>query len=347
MLLAQECLARRAPTRAPTKRYAGGSQEIAMTDFAFNRAWTHVLGAGHLTLGLMTPLARAPFEPADLARETALAARADALGIGALWTRDVPLIVPQGSAREAAVLDDPFIWLALLAGATRSAALGTAAAVLPLRHPLHVAKAAWSLDRLSGGRFILGVGSGDRPEELAPFGVDTAPEVLFRERWQTLVAALSTDADVRGELLASTGGYAPTPAPAARIPLLAVGTARQSLQWIAAHADGWATYHREEARQQGRIALWQRALEERAGGARKPFVQSLQLELLADPDAPAEALELGLRAGRIALLGYLERMAGLGVAHMLVNLQGPRPVADQLEELGREIVPRLSTLAVG
>jgi len=54
---------------------------------------------------------------------------------------------------------------------SRGAALGTAAVVLPLRHPLHVAKAAWSLDRLSGGRFILGVGSGDRPEELAPFGV--------------------------------------------------------------------------------------------------------------------------------------------------------------------------------
>jgi luciferase-type oxidoreductase len=321
-----------------------------MTDVAFNRAWGRVLGAGHLTLGLMTPLARMPGEPADLARETALAARADALGIAALWTRDVPLIVPQGiggqTRREAAVLDDPFIWLAMLAGATTSAALGTAAAVLPLRHPLHVAKAAWSLDRLSGGRFILGVGSGDRPEELAPFGVDTAPEVLFRERWQTLAAALSTDAEARDALLASTGGYAPTPAPDTRIPLLAVGTARQSLQWIAAHADGWATYHREEARQQGRIALWQRVLEERAGGAAKPFVQSLQLELLADPGAPAEPLELGLRAGRRALLDYFERMAGLGVAHMLVNLQGSRPIGEQIEELGREIVPRLPALAV-
>ena len=317
-----------------------------MTDAAFNRAYASVLGAGHLTLGLMTPLSRAPGEPADFARETALAARADALGFAALWTRDVPLIVPQGSAREAAVLDDPFVWLAVLAGATTSAALGTAAAVLPLRHPLHVAKAAWSLDRLSGGRFILGVGSGDRPEELAPFGVDTAPEVLFRERWQTLAAALSTDERTRVDLLEGTGGYAPTPPPASRIPLLAVGTARQSLQWIAAHADGWATYHREEARQQGRIALWQRALEERAGGVVKPFVQSLQLELLADPDAPAQPLELGLRAGRRALLGYLERMAALGVAHMLVNLQGPRPIGDQIEELGREIVPRLATLAV-
>src|SRR5206468_13073155 len=95
------------------------------------------------------------------------------------------------SAREAAVLDDPFVWLAALAAAAPTAAIGTAAAVLPLRHPLHVAKAAWSLDRLSGGRLILGLGSGDRPEELAAFGTGAAPETLFRERWMLLRAPLA------------------------------------------------------------------------------------------------------------------------------------------------------------
>jgi luciferase-type oxidoreductase len=314
----------------------------------FNRAWARVMTAGHLTLGLMTPLARTRDAPADFALETALAARADALGIAALWTRDVPLIVPQGSAREAAVLDDPFVWLAALAVAAPNVAIGTAAAVLPLRHPLHLAKAAWSLDRLSGGRMILGLGSGDRPEEFAAFGAGAAPEILFRERWELLRAALAPagDAHARARLLEAGGGFVPSPPPARRIPMMAVGSARQSLQWIAAHADAWATYHREEARQQGRIALWRRALIERASGADKPFVQSLQLELLEDADAPAEPLELGLRAGRHALLGYFERMAGLGVAHMLLNLQGARPIAEQLEELGAEVIPRLAAMAL-
>lgn len=309
---------------------------------AFNRAYGQVLGAGHLTLGLMTPLLRAPDAAADLPREMALAARAGALGIAALWTRDVPLIVPQGTAREAAVLDDPFVWLAALALAAPGTAIGTAAAVLPLRDPLHLAKTAWSLDRLSGGRMILGLGSGDRPEEFAAFGVGAERDAAFRQRWALLRAALAPEPAQRTPLLEATGGFAPTALPAACIPMLAVGSARQSLQWIAANADGWATYHREEARQQGRIALWQRALQERSGGAPKPFVQSLQLELLADPDAPATPLELGLRTGRHALLDYLGRMAGLGVAHMLLNLQGPRPIAEQVEELGAEIVPRLA-----
>jgi luciferase-type oxidoreductase len=310
----------------------------------YNPAYTQVLGAGRLTLGLMTPLERAPGAQADFARETALAARAGALGIAALWTRDVPLAIPQGSSGEAALLDDPFVWLAALALAAPGTAIGLGAAVLPLRHPLHLAKAALSLDRLSGGRLILGLGSGDRPEELAAFGVERPTEVLYRERWTLLRSALGRSDEERAAMLAATGGFVPGLAPGARIPMLTVGTARQSLQWIAAHADGWATYHREEARQQGRIALWQRALEERGGGVRKPFVQSLQLELLADQDAPATPLELGLRAGRHALLAYFERMARLGVAHMLLNLQGPRPVAEQIEELGAEVVPQLPAL---
>lgn len=323
-------------------------------DTGFNPAYTQVLGAGHLTLGLMTPLERPPGQASDPARELALASHAAALGVAALWTRDVPLIIPQGIAqggeREAAVLDEPFVWLAALAFAAPQAAIGTAAAVLPLRHPLHLAKAAWSLDRLSGGRMILGLGSGDRPEEFAAFGAEAGAgrDALFRERWTLLRAALAPASDpAHAPLLEATGGFAPTAPPQARIPLLAVGSARQSLQWIAAHADGWATYHREEARQQGRIELWQRALAERAGGVAKPFVQSLQLELLADLAAPAAPLPLGLRAGRHALLAYLERMAGLGVAHMLLNLQGPRTIAAQIEELGRDIVPRLAAMRVG
>ena len=57
------------------------------------------------------------------------------------------------------------VYLGLLAGLTERIALGVASIVLPLRHPAHVAKAAASVDVLSGGRLLLGVASGDRPEE--------------------------------------------------------------------------------------------------------------------------------------------------------------------------------------
>lgn len=308
----------------------------------FNTAYRQTLLAGRLTLGLMTPLARPPGAMADPAIELHLARLADTLGFAALWTRDVPVMLPQGE--ETAVLDEPFVWLTALAAATQRIALGTAAAVLPLRHPLHVAKAALSLNRLSNDRFILGLGSGDREAEFAIFQQDIALRGdVFRERWNLVRSALSPDAHERTALHEATGGHDLMAPPDARIGMLVVGSARQSLQWTAAHADGWATYHRDEARQQGRIGLWQTALRERAGGEAKPFIQSLQLDLLDDADAPAEPIELGLRAGRHALVDYLDRMEDAGVAHVLLNLarSSQRPAQDVVDELGREVLPRL------
>jgi luciferase-type oxidoreductase len=308
---------------------------------SFNDAHRRVFQTGRLTVGLMTPVDARPDQRADVDEAIELAALADRLGFAALWTRDVPLMVPQGSDNTASALDDPFLWLLALAGATREIAVGAAAIVLPLRHPLHVAKSALSLDRLSRGRFILGMGSGDRPAEFAAFGEDLEQRAeAFRSRWALVRAALSPEAGERAALTEATGGYEVLPAPTRRIPMIVVGSARQSLQWTATHADAWATYHREEARQEGRIELWQRALEQKGVGA-KPFVQSVQLELLADPDAPPEPLELGLRTGRTALIAYLQRMHAMGVDHVLFNLGRGRPAREVIEELGAEVLTRI------
>ncbi|KAG0773954.1 hypothetical protein G6F22_014451 [Rhizopus arrhizus] len=124
--------------------------------------------------------------------------------------------------------------------------------------------------------------------------------------------------------------------------MLVVGTARQSLQWIAREAEGWATYHREEAAQEGRIGLWQQALVQR-GGAGKPFVQSMLLDLQADPQAPPEPLPLGLKVGRDGLRDYLLRVHAQGVAHVMFNLvDNARPMDSVLREIGEQILPHVS-----
>lgn len=316
---------------------------------AHNAAYDTIFAPGRLTVGLMTPAGVAAGQQPDPGQATALARLAETQGFAALWARDVPLMIPQGSPSDAAAplasaVDDPFVWLTLMAAATSKIAIGLAAAVLPLRHPLHLAKAALSLDRLCNGRFVLGLGSGDRPEEFAAFGAVLEHRAQeFRERWPLLRAALSPDAQERALMLQQVG-YPVLPAPAARIPMLVVGSARQSLQWIAEHADGWATYHREEATQQGRIGLWQQALQQKLGGGRKPFVQSAQLQLLDGSAAPATPLDLGLRGGSIAVLGYLQRMHALGVDHVMFNLGGHRPAAEVIEQIGAEIIPKLAAL---
>lgn len=73
-------------------------------------------------------------------------------------------------------LPDPLIWLAFAAAATTTIRLGTGVMVLPIRNPVVLAKQAATLDRLSDGRFILGVGLGWLAEEFDAVGVP------FRER---------------------------------------------------------------------------------------------------------------------------------------------------------------------
>ena len=318
--------------------YHGGFVRRQVADMShFNRAYTQVLDAG-LTLGLMTPAPMPAATPADPGAMARIAQTAEAAGFAALWTRDVPLMIEQEG--NVSALDDPFVWLAMLAGATREIALGTAAAVLPLRHPLHLAKAALSLDRISGGRFIFGLGSGDRPAEFAAFGAEVAESAgLYRAGWEIVRAALDPRAEAHVALRGHSGGFDVLPRPQTQIPMIVVGSSRQSLQWIAANADGWASYHREEERQLGRIGLWRQALEERGNGVAKPFIQSLNLELLADPRAAAEPIPLGMRTGRHALTDYLKRLAQVGVAHVIVNISGGRPADSVLREIGDYVVP--------
>jgi probable F420-dependent oxidoreductase len=98
----------------------------------------------------------------------AYARRAEEVGFDSLWVIEHLLAAP---ALYAVAWHDPLAVLAHVAAVTERARLGTAILVLPLRHPSIVAREVISLDYLSGGRFILGVGTGWDEREFATVGV--------------------------------------------------------------------------------------------------------------------------------------------------------------------------------
>ena len=100
--------------------------------------------------------------PADAALISRHAAQAEALGYDSMWVQHGVFSQPL----------DPFTLLAVVAASTSRVKLGTGVVVLPLFHPFHVAKSATSLDQLSGGRFILGVGVGGHEARYPVFGLD-------------------------------------------------------------------------------------------------------------------------------------------------------------------------------
>ena len=221
---------------------------------------------GRLTLGLGFPLtSRADGEEIlQLAAQAELAQLSEVGGFSALYARDIPLRVP--SFGDMGQIYDPWIFLTYVAAHTSEIALGTAGIVLPVRHPLHVAKSATSLDQLSGGRLLLGLASGDRPEEFRAFGIEQGERgAVFREHLRVLEHALTTE--MRG--VRWSGGWmhsadvVPKPS-AARLPLLMVGTCQQSTAYLAAHGDGYMTYPRDHDAQRRTVLAWRESVREAA-----------------------------------------------------------------------------------
>jgi probable F420-dependent oxidoreductase len=101
-----------------------------------------------------------------------LARLAEELGYGSWWAQDHVVLPTAGSPLDPTTpIVDPLVHLAHVAAVTSRMTLGTAVIILPQRNPLVLAKQAASLDVLSGGRFVLGIGAGWLAAEMAAVGV--------------------------------------------------------------------------------------------------------------------------------------------------------------------------------
>jgi len=113
----------------------------------------------------------------------AIATVAEEAGFESLWTVEHVVVPaeyrskypydPSGRmpAPDDTPLPDPLVWLAFAAAVTSRIKLGTGIAILPQRNPLIAAKEVATVDRLSGGRVLLGVGAGWLKEEFEALGV--------------------------------------------------------------------------------------------------------------------------------------------------------------------------------
>jgi probable F420-dependent oxidoreductase len=119
-----------------------------------------------------------------------VAEAAEELGFDSVWTTEHIIVGPAGVDPYGRVLD-PLGTLAWIAGFTSHVRLGTSIVLVPLHHPIRLAKEVATLDELSGGRAVLGVGVGWHEDEYRFMGVDFAGRGrradesirLLRELW--------------------------------------------------------------------------------------------------------------------------------------------------------------------
>lgn len=293
-----------------------------------------------LTLGIFFPLESFDGDVPAMQDQERLAKLTEALGFAALWFRDVPLRDP--SFGDVGQIFDVWVYLSWIAAQTKDITLATGSIILPIRHPLHSAKAAASVDQLSNGRLVLGVASGDRPVEFPAFNVDIETRgELFRDHFDAMKQALEESFPHIQSQSSILKGMADTiPKAVGKLSFLVTGNSQQNLGWIAANSDGWITYPRPIDHQANIIQGWREELAKHANGQFKPFAQSFYIDLSDDPDEAPTPVHLGFRSGTKALTAFLEQLQLIGVNHVALNLKiGKRPAEEVIAEIGENVLP--------
>ncbi|MFK7963834.1 MAG: LLM class oxidoreductase [Burkholderiaceae bacterium] len=305
-----------------------------------NQAYQSVFRPARLSLGLVVPIESYPVsDTPTMHRHIERVQLAEALGFSAVWLRDVPFKVP--SFGDAGQNFDPFVYLGALSATTSRIGLGVASIILPLRHPAHVAKAAATADVLSNGRLLLGVASGDRPEEYPALDISFSDRgKRFRDSYAYIRQVGENAPRFDNPLGQVAGGMEMLPRPVGgRLPLLITGASQQSAEWVASHGDGWMTYPRPAQLQSQMIDQFNTKAKQ-AGEPPKPVMEPLYIDLEDDANATAQPIHLGLRLGVNALRRYLTSRQAIGINHIALNLRfNSKDTEQTLRTIAAEILP--------
>ncbi len=270
----------------------------------------------------------------------ALAQVAEAAGAQGLWLSDHLLMVDTPVDYYPYSDDGLLTWdvtdnyletlvcCAAIAAATTTAVIGPAVLILPQRNVLQVAKEAATIDLLSGGRFVLGVGSGWNIPEMEALGYPFKGRTRrFEEQLRVLRSCWSGRPEaLDGEQVTVPPDVIlhPTPANAAGLPVLVGGMAPPALR-RAAGAGGWmgiSAAHRWDRDAMGESVLQYRRACDELGVPARPV-----LKLHSDPDA------LDLVAPVVQ-----EALEDLGFLHVIIDppwVAGENAAADMIGSLAR------------
>ncbi len=188
----------------------------------------------------------------------AVASNAERLGVATLWVPEHVVLLDQYASKypytQTGVLPaptnspilDPFLSLTCMASATSKIRLATGICLVPEHNPVVLAKVVASLDFLSGGRAVLGVGIGWLEEEFQAIGV---PWEGRANRTREYIAAMRK---LWGEDLSSYHGEFvsfdrvrsfPKPVRGASVPIFFGGESGPALKRVAEYGDGWVGFN--------------------------------------------------------------------------------------------------------
>ena len=251
-----------------------------------------------------------------------LARRAEDGGIDSLWVIDH--LVLGNAQRPEYGLHEAVVTLAALAAATERPQLGTLVLATSFRPPAVLAKMAATVDEISGGRLILGLGCGWHEPEYRAFGFPFDHRVGRFEEALSIIAPL-----IRGERVTFNGRWSQVddcallPPPARHIPIMIASKGERMLRLTARHAQAWncAWFGLPNARYHQRVGDLYFACE---AEGRDPATIDITVGIEIDNGDVTDRTGLGehLPADAAVIADALAEWAALGVAHVQLN-SGP------------------------
>lgn len=276
----------------------------------------------------------------DVQALVGLATRAEELGFDSVWVHDHVFNVGHVFDRIGGrPYYEPLTLLSFVAARTERVRLGTSVLVLPYHNPIRLAKTVATLDVLSGGRVILGVGVGAIEKEMEAMGSAFKERGAITDEAIAVMRTLWTEEDPRFD-----GTYSHfadmkfSPKPLQTIPIVIGGVSRAAIRRAARLGDGWQPLGLSpEALEQGITALREEARV--AGRDVTKIPVSIALSLAAP------------RPGRYALgtdpAGIAENakaFAALGVETLVisVNTGDPGEARSAMEMVARAVLAAFS-----
>ncbi|GAA1293642.1 LLM class F420-dependent oxidoreductase [Pseudonocardia aurantiaca] len=233
----------------------------------------------------------------DPAAAVDVAVHAEELGYDSLWAGEHVVVpsprVPPSPMEPDEPIFDPVVLLAHLAARTEHVRLGTGVLVLPQRNPLILAKQLATLDVLSRGRLVVGIGAGYLEPELTALGVPMAERGARTDEYLAAMRALWTqDAPAYAGRHVRFAAVDAHPRPAQRpVPVVVGGRTAAAHRRAARDADGWYGYmHSPESTAQHVAALRKAAAE---AGRERPLHISITPERPVDAATAAAYAEAG------------------------------------------------------
>jgi probable F420-dependent oxidoreductase len=294
-----------------------------------------------MNFGVWLPNCRHLARP-DVIRSTAV--RAEQLGYDSVWVSDHVVVPHANVVNFGETVFDPLMTLAVAAGATSRVRLGTTVLIVPYRNPVVTAKMISSLDALSGGRVVFGIGAGWVAAESAMLGVPFAERGAMTDEYLEAMRELWTS-----RAPAFTGKYTqfngltfePKPLQKPHPPIWVGGHSRAALRRAAQFGAAWHPINRSpEELRSGRTELAQ--LCQARGRAVSP---ALTLRNDVRILGPGQSALASAHAGRVlagepaALVDQIAEVADCGVEHLVLEfLAADGPELDEQMALFAERV---------